>query len=932
MTGAKLRGNLIVLLLAAAAFLGNYYVVELFFGVDIILGSIFWLMILRGYSAKTGVFLAILASLLTIRLWNHPYGMVVFSLEAVTIALILRWRPQTNLVAAASFFWFLLAPAIVYGTYHRVLDLNALETIMIYLKQSVNGLFNATIASLLLNHTGIIRWFGSLARQQERVSLRETLFTLTIAVILLPALTLTVSNSRARIVEMEEAAWERLSTAASVASHTVVDRYGDLQSVLVQHARYAGDSQSFVNSLAGLLSFRQYLQVEAAAFWDDDGTHMLFRFSENEAIPMNGSAAAVGAVHGWLPIEIPIHNDGSDDASVVFVDESVLLPLNLDAVLPSDLFYSFITADAAAAVDTGTLAHTIPDMGVRMRQWSHSHYLVQHPIPGTPQWYVTVEMPVRPHRDRLYEMYVVNFGIALGLILLSILVAAALSRWMVQPILVLSAISTDVDEKGRLETTTSWPSSPIRELNQLSENLAGMMQQLQTSFNEAEKARLQYEHLASHDTLTGLRNRRACGELLKEALAAAAAKTDRQRVGVLFFDLDAFKAINDTMGHQVGDQVLQAVAERLVQTLGNRGTLCRYGGDEFAVVVPATGGRRHLQRLAGRVLQAMSKPLQVGNAEFLVTVSIGISMSPKDGRDADILLKKADIAMYEAKTMGKNQAQSFEQSMLPQGAARLFLSTDLAKALKEDQLDLFYQPIMDLRSGKCIALEALVRWRHPDWGLIMPGDFIPFAEENGQIVDVGQWVLRTAAAQMVQWSEQGFSDLQVSVNVARRQLQETGFVRMVQQVLQETGLAPEQLQLEVTESTVMQNQKMVTEVLHRCMELGIATAMDDFGTGHSSLACLRQLPLATLKVDRSFISQIRPHSKDALLIRAAAALGKSLELQITAEGVEHAAQCEVLVELGCDSAQGFFFGKPMPAADVYSWLCSHKSMFIQTPR
>ncbi len=932
MNSAKLKVNLICLLLTAAAFLGNYYVVELFFGVDFLLGSIFWLVLLRSCSARKGVLVAVLASALTIRLWNHPYGMLIFSLEALVIAVILQRRPQTNLVAAGGLYWFLLAPLLVYVTYGRILELSTLETAMIYFKQSVNGLFNVTLASLLVNHVGLLTLRSSQGGTKQPVSLRETLFTLTIAVILLPALVLTVSNSRARINEMETAAAERLSTAASVAVHAVVDRYGELQSVLAQHGAQVGGSEAFIQSLQTLRSFRQYLQLEAAIHWPEGEGPELVRFDGSTAESVELSPAEVGAAHGWLPVEIPLAGDGSLQTAVVFVNERALVSLNLDSVLPQDISVSFLTEPTATAA-TGQLSleHTAAASAVKIHKWGESHYVLQQSIPGTPQWHVQAEMPIRPHRDSLYTMYVFNFGIALGLTLLALLIAAALSRWMVQPLLRLSSITTGVAQQGDLTESQQWPSSPIHEMNQLSHNLAAMVQQLQKSIEQVDHARAEYQHLATHDGLTGLPNRRACGALLKEALAADA-DGKRQRVGVLFFDLDAFKPINDTMGHQVGDEVLQAVAARLVKVLGAKGTLCRYGGDEFAVVVPAAGSRQHLQRLANRILQALAEPLPVGQHELLVTASIGISMSPRDGRDAEILLKKADIAMYQAKLMGKNQWHFFESHMLPQGAARLFIGSELATAIKENQLELHYQPIVDLHTEEPIAMEVLVRWRHPQWGLIMPDEFIPLAEDNGQIVEVGEWVLRHGARQMVAWNRLGLEPLCLSVNVSRRQLQDTRFVRTVQQILSDTGLPPRQLQLEVTETTVMQNQTMVSEILRRLMQLGVATAMDDFGTGQSSLASLRQLPLNTLKVDRAFVTDLQHRSKDALLIRAATALGKSLGLKVTAEGVEDAEQRLVLLDLGCDSAQGYYFAKPMAAEAAWSWLQNHATVFENAGR
>ena len=429
--------------------------------------------------------------------------------------------------------------------------------------------------------------------------------------------------------------------------------------------------------------------------------------------------------------------------------------------------------------------------------------------------------------------------------------------------------------------------------------------------------------LAYFDGLTGLPNRRLFQERL--ALALEAARRHGRIAALLFLDLDRFKRINDTMGHSVGDTLLREAGERISQCL--RRTDCvtrpqendsefliaRLGGDEFIVLLSEIARVQDAARVARRVIKALARPFLLGEQEIFISGSIGIAIYPFDGEDAETLLKNADTAMYHAKDQGRNNYQFYTESMNATAFERLVLEGSLRRALERGEFILHYQPQLCLSSNRIIGAEALVRWEHPELGSVPPSDFIPLAEESGLIVPLGSWVLRAACAQGRLWHEAGRSDLRIAVNVSSRQFGAPGFAETVSLVLEETRIDPTRLDLEITETSVMQDAEENRKILKRLKDLGIRVSVDDFGTGYSSLSYLRRLPLDALKVDRSFLAGVPTDEDRTTITTAIIALGRSLNLTVVAEGVETEEQLRFLREKGCHEAQGYWIGRPAPA-------------------
>lgn len=421
-------------------------------------------------------------------------------------------------------------------------------------------------------------------------------------------------------------------------------------------------------------------------------------------------------------------------------------------------------------------------------------------------------------------------------------------------------------------------------------------------------------HQAHHDALTGLPNRLLLHDRLGQALARAG--REGKQVAVMFLDLDRFKNINDTLGHEVGDALLEGVAQRLTTCLRDGDTIARWGGDEFTLVLPDLKWGQDAVPAAEKVIEAISRPFVIGERELFVNVSIGITLYPSDEKSVEGLIKNADIAMYRAKEQGGNNYQFYRADMNARALERLALENSLRKALERQELLLYFQPQVDIVSGRVVGMEALVRWRHPDLGLVSPAQFIPLAEETGLIVPIGEWVLREACRQNKAWRDAGYAPLRMAVNLSARQFRQQNLVEITAAVLNESGLHPDGLELELTESYIMQNPETAITVLRDLKAMGVHLSIDDFGTGYSSLSYLKRFPIDTLKIDQSFVRDITTDPDDAAITSAIIAMAHTLKLEVVGEGVEAPEQLAFLKELGCDRMQGYFFSRPIPAEDI----------------
>lgn len=436
--------------------------------------------------------------------------------------------------------------------------------------------------------------------------------------------------------------------------------------------------------------------------------------------------------------------------------------------------------------------------------------------------------------------------------------------------------------------------------------------------SEKKLAEARAHHLAYYDPLTELPNRVLLEERLKQSISAAHGSGGL--VALLHLDLDRFKTVNDTLGYAFGDKLLQAVAGRLAEQVRGSDTIARFGSDEFAVLLADIGSQKNVELVTRKILDALAEPFDLGIQEVFVTPSIGIALYPADAENGDGLIRAADAAMSHTKAQGGNAYLLYSSAMNGEVSRRLALETSLRRALEREEFVLHYQPQICLQSGRITGVEALLRWQHPERGLVSPGEFIPLLEEIGLIVPVGEWVLRSACAQNHAWLNAGLPPVRVAVNLSARQFRQGGLADMVCQTLHDSGLAPELLELEVTESILIQDLQATISTLHRLNAVGIQISIDDFGTGYSSLSYLKHLPISKIKIDQSFVRDICTDPDDAAIANAVISLGHSLKLRVIAEGVETLEQQEYLRAQACDEFQGYYFSRPLPAADFAQLL------------
>ncbi|MGB5475261.1 MAG: EAL domain-containing protein [Gammaproteobacteria bacterium] len=442
--------------------------------------------------------------------------------------------------------------------------------------------------------------------------------------------------------------------------------------------------------------------------------------------------------------------------------------------------------------------------------------------------------------------------------------------------------------------------------------------ELATSKEHAESVAKRMQFHAHHDSLTGLPNRVLLNDRIKTELAHA--RREQSILALLFLDLDRFKVINDSLGHATGDQLLRIISRRIKDCVREGDTVARLGGDEFMVLLPRIASASDAGRIGNKIIESLTEPMSCNGHDLQITTSAGISIYPFDGTDSETLIKNADISMYRAKELGRNKAVYYTAELNAGSRKQLALETNLRKALERNELQIFYQPKIDIIRNTIVGVEALLRWHRPGMGYISPKEFIPIAEESGMIMPIGEWVLHTAFRQLKAWHDAGFTELTMSVNLSSVQLARTGFENVLESALVESGINPALAELEVTENVAMKNMDAAAATLEKFKKMGVTIAMDDFGTGYSSLSYLRRLPIDTVKIDQSFVCEIPDNMEDVLIAQAIIAMAESLNMSLVVEGIETVRQLNFFKQQGCRVVQGYLFSKPVEAAAILEML------------
>ena len=544
------------------------------------------------------------------------------------------------------------------------------------------------------------------------------------------------------------------------------------------------------------------------------------------------------------------------------------------------------------------------------------------------QLYMQVDL--QPIRRTLLRYTLIGLFGLVGSTLFGLILALRLQKVISSPVIQLTEAMTSVS--GDQDYSRRIANDRTDEMGSLIDNFNHMLSQIEQRDEKLSSQRQYLDHLAYHDFLTGLPNRL----LFRDRLSTALSRSSRadKKIGLLFLDLDRFKNINDTLGHDVGDLVLKQVTRRLQQKIRSQDTLARLGGDEFVMIVEDIQEPRALSLVAEKVQQELAKPLLIEGHELFISTSIGITLFPDDAPTVEGLMKCADVAMYRAKAAGRNTYRFFTNGMNEEVEEALFLENNMRKALQNDEFILYYQPQLDLHSGAIYGMEALIRWQHPTQGLVSPARFVPVAEESSLILSIGSWVLKKACAQARTWHEQGFPLCKVAVNISSRQFSQGDLCAIVAAALEEAKLDPVFLELEITESAIMHDMDRAIQTMDELVALGVSLSIDDFGTGHSSLSYLERFPISSLKIDRSFLAKIQPGGKNGVLAEAIIGLAKTLHLDVVAEGIETEFQKWFLTSHGCRFGQGYYLSRPIPAPECEAFFTrlSALAQFVALPR
>ncbi|MBI4319893.1 MAG: EAL domain-containing protein [Chloroflexi bacterium] len=626
------------------------------------------------------------------------------------------------------------------------------------------------------------------------------------------------------------------------------------------------------------------------------------------AAPVRGSNGVVGAVL----VGTAIAGDGLNDVMGIGAPGlqagygEVALAVSRDGSL---ITATPVQSDLARLLSTSRLT---PE-GVERLSWDlarHNFFPVASALPDGGMLLVLVPTEDLGNASREFTIITLIGDFVLVVVLL--LAGLMLARDIAAPLEGMAGVAEGM-VRGNYRRRV--PATNIRELNDLGSAINHLAQQLEIQL-------AQLAHQAFHDPLSNLPNRALFLNRVEHALARA--NRHNKLVALLFLDLDNFKVVNDSLGHQMGDRMLVAVAERLKLCVRNEDTVARFGGDEFTVLLEGVAGLRDVIRVVERIEEQTQKPFVLDGHEVFATASIGIALSSREHDEPNVLLRDADLAMYRAKTSGKAHYEVFDPSLDAIAMERLQLETDLRRALERGELTVYYQPVVLLESGRIEEMEALVRWQHPRRGLLPPMEFIPLAEDTGLILPIGRWVLEQACRQAQMWNARYSTArlLAVSVNLSARQFQDPKLVEETARILHDTGLNPACLKLEITESVMMHDAESTLVTLVKLKELGLELTVDDFGTGYSSLAYLKRFPVDALKIDKTFVEKLGQDPRDSSIVRAVTAFGRALDLVVTGEGIETAEQLTKLRELGCARGQGYYFAKPLPGDQLDVLLAS----------
>lgn len=864
--------TLFLALFAISLFLESHYL-NLLFGVSLSFTNIALILFIRRYGFKYGLPTALLVYLVSIFVWDAPYSVIIFLLELVVVSVSLQFTKKGRIILFDWIFWLLIGTPLLLVLYNLTYTAVTLDLWLLITVYIVNGLFNMMLAEMICDYAPKRLLSHKILKTRLPLYFYKILYHIIFIAITLPFLFHLVNSS--------------YSASDSILKYTSKLTSNMSQNIL-EDMEHALDDRSLTSQETSTLLSSQ-LQAIVNGYANEQGYHMIILNKNNQII-----ASSHGSLNSSFPL-IKLQND-----TLYLHNES-------------------------------TGQHRI----VPNQEWNETKYIYQTAIgDDSHKLYMQFTMPFL--KEHLFRQY---FGIFLCLLIFFIgaaFVGHFLNRRILRALNELTDLSTDLPEKLYKGVTVNWPDSRIIEIRSLIRNFRAMSntlvqkiqeslhsnQLLQLQTTELQKSEKRLHHLAYYDGLTGLPNRQHFIEYTKTLDLENPDK--KHPFAIMFADLNRFKQVNDILGHTIGDQLLHKVSNRFTDIVSEQCKVFRISGDEFLFILHYED-ISDVQRIAGMICDSLETPFDINGRSIYMSVSVGISVYPYDGNELEHIMRNADIAMYVAKEQGDGFYHFYDSLVENQRTLRMQLENELKSALRNGQFTLYYQPKVDAVSNNITGAEALIRWNHPEYGVISPSEFIPLAENSGIILDIDEWVLREACRQNKAWQDQGIHHFPISINISARHFYQNNLISMITRILEETGLHPSYVVLELTEGTLIKDVKYGIQVMEDLTKLGIQISMDDFGTGYSSLSQLDLLPISEMKLDRSFIQGLTNDSRKSSIVRAVIELGHHMDLKVVAEGIESSDDLMFLTELKCDQFQGYFFSKPLPSEEFSGFVTNWDS-------
>ncbi|MDG5788003.1 EAL domain-containing protein [Evansella sp. AB-P1] len=862
----KINYSVMYLTFLILAIVSKLYSIDFIYGINLSFYSVFLLLFVRLFGVPVSVVTALgIHALCVIGFDTFVWDMVPI-LEMLFIGLVAYIRRINNLVLWVLLFWVVIGTPISFLFYeHFVQDISRLKLTVLISMDITNGLFNAVIADMLLAYLPFNYWLQKQSRKKNKFKFSQFIFHTLIAVIIFPFMMNLAFNSWNMYETTKKDVSQIGLSQIQTINNAVKDwSEGDIQRLLLYNPIQQGHLEDIIHRHS------------------TDESYGVIMTDENNRILASSDDS--------LRIREPFDWEGTNDIIEVSNNFYITLP-NMNST------YSDVI------------------------MWNRGQFIVmEHASPLPIVTYVT--FPISHYQEMVFHYFMEQFRLLVLFVVSVFLLSFIIKRYLVNVLRQLTTTTTDLPMKMQKNEPVEWPQSSVYEIDTLIHNFQQMWSNLngifQSSMKLNDKLKKQTDDLikseeelhkyAYYDTLTGLPNRKFFQNDLQNLLTKE--QYLNEKIAIMFLDLNQFKQINDTLGHAMGDELLVIVSEKLRNVEDKRTKVFRLGGDEFVVLSKARN-QEEIEQVGERILSIFTNTIKLNGVSLYVTSSVGVSVYPDDGVELDTLVKYADMAMYDAKEKGRNSLQFFNEAMKEDFTQRMEINNGLGEALEHSQFSLFFQPKIDAVSMEITSMEALLRWKHPKLGSVSPATFISIAEESGLILKVDKWGLLEACKQNKRWQEAGYRKVPIAVNLSAAHFYQDQLLEVIKEVLLESGLEPQYLQIEITESVFKKNIGSVQQTMNEIRSLGVKISIDDFGSGYSSLSHLINLPINEMKLDREFIKEIDLNPKKASMVKVIIDLAHTLGLKVVGEGVEREEELELLQEMKCDEIQGYLISKPV---------------------